>query len=128
MKSDWKCAECTICDETHFGSNLSVEGKVTPMKSQYDARNYETSTLPIGSVVNVEARLGTGSNKPGGVGRITDYRVVNDGKVIDRLYDIRYVLGGTELEIESKYVSVNATTRAAMDLCSPRSTRSRGSV
>uniref|UniRef100_A0A7S3VBC4 PDZ domain-containing protein n=1 Tax=Chaetoceros debilis TaxID=122233 RepID=A0A7S3VBC4_9STRA len=127
-KSDWECAECTICDETHFGSNLSVEGKVTPMKSQYDARNYETSPLPIGSVVNVEARLGTGSNKPGGVGRITDYRVVNDGKVIDRLYDIRYVLGGTELEIESKYVSVNATTRAAMDLCSPRSTRSRGSV
>lgn len=128
-KSDWECADCTICDETQYGTgspNLPVGGKVTPMKSQCDTENHEMSPLPIGSVVNVEARLWPGLNRPGGVGRITDHRMVNDGKVIE--YDVRYVLGGTDLGIESKYVSVNATTLAAMDLCSPRSTRSRGSV
>jgi len=80
------------------------------------------SVIPIGSIVKVEDRTWVGSNKPGGVAKVTSFRFCKDSDEI--LYDVKYVLGGRESDIESSYVSMN---ERFADLSSPSSlaTRSR---
>jgi len=59
--------------------------------------------LPLGTIVNILSRTWVGSNKPGGVASILAWRSL-ENKIV---YDVKYILGGREFSIKSKYVSVN---------------------
>lgn len=55
----------------------------------------------VGDIVNVQARTWPGVNKPGGVARIAN---VEDGA-----YDVTYVLGGRESNVDSVFISSMAS-------------------
>ena len=75
--------------------------------------------IPIGTVISVDKRTWSGINKPGRVGKVINYHKEEDSI----LYDVCYVLGGREYNIELKYVSMTEGTE--MDLYSPCSSRQR---
>ena len=56
--------------------------------------------IQIGSTVNVQSRMWAGINKPGGVARIT--KCNSNGS-----FNCKYVLGGTEKNIDAEYVNVH---------------------
>jgi len=56
--------------------------------------------IQIGSTVNVQSRMWAGINKPGGVARIT--KCNSNGS-----FNCKYVLGGTEKNIDAEYVDVH---------------------
>ena len=56
-----------------------------------------TSIMEVGAIVQVQSRTWPGINKPGGAGRVV--RVNEDGSV-----NVKYILGGTEKNVASKYV------------------------
>ena len=53
-------------------------------------------------VVYVEEHAWTGVDNPAGIAKILDSRIDDDGY---RVYDIRYVVGGTRKNVEAKYIS-----------------------
>ena len=57
--------------------------------------------IEVGSVVKVKERMGAGMNKPGGVGRVTKVYKVDGGNTV---YDVKYVIGGREKGVKSKYL------------------------
>lgn len=59
-------------------------------------------SFKVGNIVRVASRTWPGINKPGGVGKVT--KINDDAKTIN----VKYVLGGTERNVEWKYVSANA--------------------
>ena len=61
----------------------------------------EENGWSIGDIVNVQSRTWPGVNKPGGVARIT--KIHNGGSC----YDVSYVLGGKEANIDSGFLSHN---------------------
>ena len=61
------------------------------------------STFTVGEQVNVESRTWPGINKPGGVGKIV--KIHSEGPGIVVAVDVRYILGGTEKEVELQYVT-----------------------
>jgi hypothetical protein len=61
--------------------------------------------LPVGSLVNVEERVWIGCNKAGGIGSIIDYHNNDEDGTIK--YDVKYVLGGKETDIECRWVSLH---------------------
>ncbi|CAN0270771.1 unnamed protein product [Ectocarpus sp. 12 AP-2014] len=67
--------------------------------------------------VDVERRCWPGSNKPGGVGRITKKYTVEEevcGEKVQRSYfDIKYLLGGSEKKVQETYVSCTPLEIAA---------------
>ena len=56
-----------------------------------------TSIMEVGAIVQVQSRTWPGINKPGGAGRVV--RLNEDGSV-----NVKYILGGTEKNVASKYV------------------------
>lgn len=61
-----------------------------------------------GSIVVVESRTWPGSNKPGGVARVT--AVHNEHETgTPRTYDVSYVLGGKEKGVEEEYVQLQSS-------------------
>ena len=60
------------------------------------------SSFTVGEQVNVEARTWPGINKPGGVGKVVKIHTEGPGIVV--AVDVRYILGGTEKEVELQYV------------------------
>jgi hypothetical protein len=54
--------------------------------------------FPVGTIVDIESRTWPGVNKPGGVARIT---ALNG----DGTFNVAYVLGGKETNIEAAYIS-----------------------
>eukprot|EP00559_Dactyliosolen_fragilissimus_P007426 CAMPEP_0184870950 /NCGR_PEP_ID=MMETSP0580-20130426/39335_1 /TAXON_ID=1118495 /ORGANISM="Dactyliosolen fragilissimus" /LENGTH=342 /DNA_ID=CAMNT_0027373349 /DNA_START=1205 /DNA_END=2233 /DNA_ORIENTATION=+ len=85
--------------------------------------------IPIGSLVNIVDRTWSGVNKPGGVAKILDFKMCKDED--DIFYDVRFILGGKEHKISSRYVSPNQDI--SCNLASPlsqgtRSRRSRNSI
>jgi len=64
-------------------------------------QDFESSEMPewaMGTIVRVQARTWPGINKQGGVGRITKHNP-------DGTYNITYVLGGKESNVESIFIS-----------------------
>jgi hypothetical protein len=61
----------------------------------------EPDAFPKGTIVQVQDRTWPGVNKPGGVARIT--KIHREGAVI--AYDVAYVLGGREKNVEAVFVS-----------------------
>lgn len=60
------------------------------------------SSFTVGEQVNVEARTWPGINKPGGAGKVVKIHTEGPGIVV--AVDVRYILGGTEKEVELQYV------------------------
>lgn len=65
-----------------------------------ESSDEEEKGLKIGDTVMVVARTWANMNKLGGAGRISKIHVENSKK----LYDIRYLLGGSEKKVEEQYV------------------------
>eukprot|EP00562_Extubocellulus_spinifer_P006790 CAMPEP_0178525444 /NCGR_PEP_ID=MMETSP0696-20121128/30184_1 /TAXON_ID=265572 /ORGANISM="Extubocellulus spinifer, Strain CCMP396" /LENGTH=426 /DNA_ID=CAMNT_0020156855 /DNA_START=204 /DNA_END=1484 /DNA_ORIENTATION=- len=59
------------------------------------------SAFTLNEQVNVESRTWPGINKPGGVGKIV--KIHSEGTTIVAV-DVKYVLGGTEKDVELQYV------------------------
>ena len=117
-KDDWECPDCAPFDKNTVPAannrdraNDSMEDMITPNK-------ISVTPIPIGTVVEVEARTGPRSNKPGGVAKIVGFHEAED----DIFYDVQYVLGGAESRVDSEYISHNYAM--VIDFTSPRSTRS----
>jgi hypothetical protein len=64
--------------------------------------------IVVGSVVQVEARTWPGINKQGGAGRVTAVHreTEDDGETSLVLYDVRYIFGGVDKRVESRFVQL----------------------
>lgn len=62
-----------------------------------------TVAFAVGDIVNVQSRMWSGINKPGGVARITK---INP----DHTYNVAYVLGGKEYNVDSVFVTATENT------------------
>ena len=60
------------------------------------------SSFTVGEQVSVDARTWPGINKPGGAGKVVKIHTEGPGIVV--AVDVRYILGGTEKEVELQYV------------------------
>ncbi|CAH0486829.1 unnamed protein product [Peronospora farinosa] len=89
-------------DET-VGEQLEVEVTDEEHESETDEKE---RVLDVGTLVDVDSRTWPGINKLGGAGRIVrvDEKELQDGDRHEVFYDVRYVLGGFERHIESKWV------------------------
>ncbi|UIZ24524.1 hypothetical protein KXD40_008586 [Peronospora effusa] len=89
-------------DET-VEEHLEVEGTDEEHESETDEKE---RVLDVGTLVDVDSRTWPGINKLGGAGRIVrvDKKELQDGDRHEVFYDVRYVLGGFERHIESKWV------------------------
>ncbi|CAH0518572.1 unnamed protein product [Peronospora belbahrii] len=82
-----------------------VEVQLTDKEHKSDYENKE-NMLDIGTLVDVDSRTWPGINKLGGAGRIVRVytETLTDDDADTYFYDVRYVLGGFERHIESKWV------------------------
>ncbi|CAN0007078.1 unnamed protein product, partial [Ectocarpus sp. 4 AP-2014] len=71
----------------------------------------------VHKTVDVERRCWPGSNKPGGIGRITKKYTVEEevcGEMVQMSYfDIKYLLGGSEKKVQETYISCTPLEIAA---------------
>jgi uncharacterized membrane protein YhhN len=83
-----------------------------------NAKNKEASSsvFTVGTTVNVESRMTPGMNAPGGVGRVT--KINQDGT-----YNIKYVLGGAESNVESMFITNQVFTDTISGAAKKRSRR-----
>jgi hypothetical protein len=65
----------------------------------------DLQVLPIGTIVNISNRTWAGSNKPGGVAKVIQSHRAETSD--DVFYDVKYILGGRESKVESKYVNIH---------------------
>jgi len=86
-KGDWKCTDCLPLDIT----------------AQDNKTNHAAIPFAVGTVVDVEDRTWSGSNKPGGVARVVAHHIFSDYVT----YDVKYILESRTENVESQYVSVN---------------------
>ena len=63
-----------------------------------------------GSIVVVESRTWPGSNKPGGVARVTAVHDETAAAGSPKKYDVSYVLGGKEKGVEEEYVRLQSSS------------------
>ncbi|RLN58112.1 hypothetical protein BBJ28_00001354 [Nothophytophthora sp. Chile5] len=105
--------------QTFLTSDIFV-GVTSETKSVEVAVDEQTA-LVVGTTVTVAKRTWPGINKLGGAGRIkkVNEEIVPDGKK-RFTYNIAYVLGGSEKNVERKYISV-------VDLNAEQSDKSEGS-
>lgn len=91
--------------QAHACEDLSEDCGVTPVgqneKMTLDGCD-KFDLLKPGTIVSVAARTWPGSNKLGGIGKVLKVHISQDDEV---LYDVRYVLGGKESDVEAKYVT-----------------------
>ena len=78
------------------GARLSSPPRVSPPNP---------SKFKNGDLVEVAARTWPGINKQGGMGRITRVHYTDGTKV---LYDVSYILGGSERRVEEKFIRVGS--------------------
>lgn len=55
-----------------------------------------------GNVVYIQEHAWVGVDNPAGIAKILGSRIDDDG---DRVYDIRYVVGGTRKDVEAEYIT-----------------------
>lgn len=77
---------------------------------------HEVSTvIEVGSIVEVESRTWPGINKPGGSGRVAAvHRAVDEEGAEVVTFDVRYVLGGVEKNIDSEFVQLSWMVQQGM--------------
>lgn len=81
----------------------AVDHGATPEKHDGTSTTKDSANLlSVGTVVTVQSRTWAGINKPGGVARIT--KVHSEGAK----YNVRYVLGGQEKDVDAIYVQAHA--------------------
>ncbi|KAJ0399201.1 hypothetical protein ATCC90586_000043 [Pythium insidiosum] len=103
----------------HRASVKNKRRGVGPNASVFVGVNVEAATrseeewdamprLDVGTTVDVAKRTWPGINKLGGAGRIKKVHEVasTDGKRTRFLYDVAYILGGSEKKIERKWITV----------------------
>jgi len=73
----------------------------TPQSQQH--QTLSRLVYDVGSVVLVQARTWPGVNKQGGVGHVAVVHTSPDGSF---KYDVKYVLGGQELQVDDSFVSL----------------------
>lgn len=111
--------------------NFSREETTLPRQRSNDRKSYPD--FQVGDLVLVERRCWIGMNKEGGVGKITarhepenisSIEGSDSEEEIQRLpnYDVTYVLGGKELHVPVKYISIKRFEDATEK---PRSTMGR---
>ena len=111
---EWICWECK--------PPVEVTRQLSPDKpsiaSQDMKRNESEFCTPsktmigFGTVVEVAKRTWSGINKLGGVAKITGSTVKCDKNGSELIYyDVKYVLGGSERNVESKYIEVQDLTK-----------------
>lgn len=91
-----------IKKERMLAVNLSPHSHFSRVAAESSAINPYSFQPKVGSLVNVESRHWPGINKPGGVGKVTAIRF--DGLQVISCIDVKYVLGGNELNIEMIFV------------------------
>lgn len=64
-----------------------------------------TAPIEVGTLVSVEARTWPGINKHGGIGKVTN--LCYEEKILISV-DVKYVLGGTEKQVEMEYVTCHS--------------------
>ncbi|EJK66816.1 hypothetical protein THAOC_12222, partial [Thalassiosira oceanica] len=84
---------------------LKPESSLERSSPQVENTRGNENTIKRGSIVCVQSRTWPGINKPGGVGRVTRVHAANDSNVIK--YDIKYILGGSEKNVDACYVTLN---------------------
>ncbi len=72
-------------------------------KKQATTQHTSSTRFKVNDLVDVAKRMYPGSNKPGGVGRVM--QVIEGAGQSKPLYCIKYVIGGTEKNVEEKYIS-----------------------
>lgn len=72
-------------------------------KKQAITQPISTARFKVNDLVDVAKRMYPGSNKPGGVGRVI--QVIQGAGQSKPVYCIKYVIGGTEKNVEEKYIS-----------------------
>jgi hypothetical protein len=96
--------EAVLCDKffsaTSQMNEQSQDGAY--IKSSHDSKRPKEEHLSVGDIVQVEDRTWPGVNKRGGVARIT--KVHHDTGVT---YDVSYVLGGREKQVDSAFVRLH---------------------
>jgi len=104
---------CPVCASANNEDSESAESPVESsqqsviragLKEQYSSDS-NLDILPVGTIVHVTNRTWVGSNKPGGVAKILHSRESpNTGHLV---YDVKYILGGRESNVESEYVRIH---------------------
>ena len=100
----------------------------TPVHTKIDCTDFFDSSessctiLPVGAIVEVAARTWPGSNKLGGVARITKQHKSNSG---DISYNVRYVLGGTECGVLQKFIKSYGEVDDTSGFATPSSIETR---
>ena len=61
--------------------------------------------IAMGDIVNVASRTWPGINKPGGVGFVTNINITPVDNSVK--YDVTYVMGGRENDIDAQFVQLN---------------------
>ena len=61
--------------------------------------------IAMGDIVNVASRTWPGINKPGGVGIVTNINITPVDNSVK--YDVTYVMGGRENDIDAQFVQLN---------------------
>ncbi|GLE00583.1 hypothetical protein PINS_up009340 [Pythium insidiosum] len=91
------------------GPNASVfVGVNVELATRSDEEWDAMPRLEVGTTVDVAKRTWPGINKLGGAGRIKKVHEVTsaDGKRTQFLYDVAYILGGSEKKIERRWITV----------------------
>lgn len=121
-KSKWECPACySVTNDAQASKKNEIVSNVSNDKDNLVEMEQSHIPLPVGSIVTVEARTWPGSNKPGGVAKILAYKSSDHNLV----YDVSYILGGREFNIESDFISIN---ESIIDYSSPSAStrKSRG--
>ena len=95
-----------VDDEVVVEDDRKIEVNDDPKRTPSSSSSSTTTTngsqndsKTIGTTVTVESRTWVGINKPGGVGRIVSCNQ-------DSTYNVVYVLGGSEKNVEAKYITI----------------------
>ena len=93
-----------------------MEGVLTTGAGSGAGSGVATASGPfsVGDIVSVQSRKWSGMNREGGVGNVVRVHGVGDSVLVD----VHYTLGGSDKDVELKFVS-------AMDVTGPRPRRSR---
>ena len=110
----WNCWECKppAAMNLNYAQSFTKEDKQqrgNPEKMDLQMPStYSTPSkacIGVGTFVDVTKRTWAGINKPGGIGKVMATRITKTSTRSIRYYDIQYILGGKEMNVESTYVT-----------------------
>ena len=110
LMHEWVCRDCRpteLSPKTNAESIFcTTSNKNTFINTTEIYSTPNKDVLPNGTIVEVAKRTWSGINKPGGIGKVIGSTLSKNKSGLSLMYyDVRYVLGGYEKNIEAKYVS-----------------------